>query len=327
MTPAHRILERWTRYRRRFGGKPAPTHRPLLDDAELQRLALVTQQLPESLFSFQQHSSHALTGEHASIYRGRGFEFEEHRPYQPGDEPRLLNWRLYARSGALYTKVFMEERRPQVYLVVDRGPTMRFATRRQLKVTLAARIAVCYLQYARSLGLAVGGCVLNQESQWHAPAAGAQLTQGLLAQLIAPCTPLAFDAPHAHLHSILGHLAHRMPGGSFVLLLSDFAAFDAQLAAPLLQQLAARHTVRAQQILDPVEQRLPATGAYLIDTGDVAQELRIDARDHTQRQRYQELFQQRQWVLQACCKQAGVALRTCSTTDDISTCLEPGHGR
>jgi len=298
---------------------------PLQTAAELRQLAQQAAQLPWPLLSFQYASAHHLMGESLSIYRGRGFEFDDNRPYQAGDEPRLLNWRLYARSCMLHTKVFTEERRPQLYLVVDRRAAMRFATRKQLKVTLAVRIALCYLYQAQSLGLAVGGYVLNQEEKWFAPAQGDVLMRGLLNEMVAPCAPLPLTEDTMGLQAVLGRMMHQLPAGSFILVLSDFHDLDAESAAPVLHHLAGRHDLKLVQILDPVERNLPAQGDFLIDDALSSQTVRIDGRDSGQRRRYRELFQQRQLLLQACCKRAGVSLSTCSTADSLLQCLETVH--
>ena len=50
------------------------------------------------------------TGAYVSHFRGRGMEFDESRPYQPGDDPRNIDWRVTARSSEAYTKLFREER-------------------------------------------------------------------------------------------------------------------------------------------------------------------------------------------------------------------------
>ena len=50
------------------------------------------------------------TGAYVSHFKGRGMEFDESRPYQPGDDPRNIDWRVTARSSEAYTKLFREER-------------------------------------------------------------------------------------------------------------------------------------------------------------------------------------------------------------------------
>ena len=48
-------------------------------------------------------------GSYLSSFRGRGMEYHESRPYQPGDDIRTIDWRVTARSGRTHTKVYREE--------------------------------------------------------------------------------------------------------------------------------------------------------------------------------------------------------------------------
>jgi len=296
---------------------------PLVDDTGLRELALYAQSLPWSLLEFQRHAVHPLIGETLSSYRGRGFEFEENRAYQAGDEPRLLNWRLYARAGDLYTKVFTEERRPQVFLLVDRRAAMRFATRRQLKAALAAKIGACYAYQAQHQALAVGGLILNQTADWFTPAMGEGSLHAFVQSLAAACPPLDFERDQPDLEESLQLLIHRLPARCFVLLVSDFSDLDPDSDVPLLHQMAAQHTVQAIQILDPVEQRLPTAGDFLIEDRASPQPLRIDGGDDVQQSLYTEAVKDRQSKLAACFNGCGIHFKTCTTQDDVETCLGP----
>jgi len=58
-----------------------------------------------------------MSGGYLSAFRGRGMEFHESRPYQPGDDIRAIDWRVTARSGSTHTKVYREEsERPRVVM-------------------------------------------------------------------------------------------------------------------------------------------------------------------------------------------------------------------
>lgn len=61
----------------------------------------------------------SLAGSYHSVFKGRGVEFAEVRPYQPGDDVRFIDWNVTARTGDLHTKNFTEERELLVNLVVD----------------------------------------------------------------------------------------------------------------------------------------------------------------------------------------------------------------
>ena len=317
------FIEKLSRYYRHW--LPTQSYlvqEPLLNAARIQELALYAQSLHTSLFEFHRYAAHPLIGETVSFYRGRGFEFEENRAYQAGDESRLINWRLYARAGELYSKVFSEDRRPQVFLLMDRRATMRFATRGQLKAALAAEIAACYIFQAQQQALAVGGLILNQTADWFTPAMAEVSVQNFLQSLAAACPPLDFEQDQPDLAESLQLLNHRLPAGSFVLLISDFADLDPDIDTPLLYQLAAQHTVQAIQILDPVEQHLPTHGDFLIEDMAAMQPLHIDGRDGVQQTLYTQAFEQRQSKLCDCFNSCGIAFRTCTTQDDVKTCLQ-----
>ena len=120
------------------GQSDSGVHLPLIsatDIAALAEQASLLAQLPVR----EVHDHHA--GDWASRWLGRGLDFEESRLYSPGDDIRDMDWRTTARTGRPHLKIYREERQPAVHLVVDRGATMRFGTRRRLKVTQAARVA------------------------------------------------------------------------------------------------------------------------------------------------------------------------------------------
>ena len=89
---------------------------------------------PSSIRSLQ-------AGSYVSQYKGRGMEFDESRPYHPGDDPRNIDWRVTARSSQAYTKLFREERERPVYIVTDLRSNMHFATRGSFKSVIASYLA------------------------------------------------------------------------------------------------------------------------------------------------------------------------------------------
>ena len=101
-------------------------------------------------------------GGHLSRFRGRGMEFDESRRYQPGDDPRHMDWRVTARAGAPHVKLFREERERPVWLLVDLGPSMRFGTRVAFKSAVAAQAAALLGWAAVERGDRVGGLIFDE---------------------------------------------------------------------------------------------------------------------------------------------------------------------
>src|SRR6186997_3108975 len=67
-------------------------------------------------------------GIHRSPYHGFSAEFSEYRQYTPGDDPRYLDWRLFARSDRYYVKKFEDETNLRCHLVVDGSRSMGYTT-------------------------------------------------------------------------------------------------------------------------------------------------------------------------------------------------------
>src|SRR5437667_6034012 len=82
-----------------------------------------------------------LSGNYLSTFHGTGLEFSEVREYAPGDEVRLIDWNVTARSGKPFIKVFQEERELTVILAVDISRSQNFGSRENSKRELAAQVA------------------------------------------------------------------------------------------------------------------------------------------------------------------------------------------
>jgi uncharacterized protein (DUF58 family) len=200
-----------------------------------------------------------LLGSHHGANRGRGLEFEEVRPYVPGDDSRSIDWRVTARRGRLHTKLFREERARPVWLLVDLQPGMFFGSRTQLKSEVAVRAAALLAWAAAANGDRVGAIIVNGRDTLclrpRAREAGVlPILNGLLAgQPRGPAAPLPESCAEAL--RTLGPLVHP---GSLVLGLSDFAAASSSAEA-LWAALAAHSECRLFWITDELErQGLPA---------------------------------------------------------------------
>lgn len=102
---------------------------PRLPRGLLDRFALVTS------------ARGARAGERSAREAGQSVEFLDYRPYQPGDEPRAVDWRAYARSGRLYTRLYHADRAAEVHLVLDTSPSMRLHGKRRFAAAAARLLA------------------------------------------------------------------------------------------------------------------------------------------------------------------------------------------
>lgn len=318
-----KATSRWPGLSGRFTSLTGLVNAPLIEASELDALSRYSQALPYSLLSFQQPASHPLQGEMLSSYRGSGFEFDDNRLYQAGDEPRLINWRLYARTGELYSRLFTEERKPDVFLLHDRRSNMRFGTHKQLKVTLAAQLAACCFQQARQQGLPVAGMLMQDKVDWYASKpARSQAAQHLLQAIIAPCPPLTGHDTAVSLTESLQQIVPRVKPGSFILLISDFLDLDCDAVEGILAELASKHTLRAIQILDPAELHWPAAGDFTIDDPETGLPLQIAADNKHDAIEFQRRVAEKQAEIKACFENNGIAYASYTTQDDYMHILE-----
>jgi uncharacterized protein (DUF58 family) len=98
---------------------------------KVKRIELKTRGLVNDLFG----------GEYHSAFKGRGMTFSEVREYHPGDDIRLIDWNVTARSNAPFIKIFEEERELTVYLIVDISSSGQFGSKNKLKQEIGAEIA------------------------------------------------------------------------------------------------------------------------------------------------------------------------------------------
>ena len=75
-----------------------------------------------------------MAGAYLSVFKGRGMEFDEVRPYVPGDDVRSIDWNVTARTGEPFIKRFVEERELTVMLVVDVSASLDFGSGRRSKL-------------------------------------------------------------------------------------------------------------------------------------------------------------------------------------------------
>ncbi len=97
-----------------------------------------------------------LSGQYHSVFKGRGMEFSEVRPYAPGDEVRAIDWNVSARTGQLHVKRFVEERELTVMLLCDASASTEFGSGERTKAEVAAEIAALLALSAVANGDRVG---------------------------------------------------------------------------------------------------------------------------------------------------------------------------
>lgn len=261
--------------------------------------------------AWQRHRRAMQSGQRLSPFKGRGMEYDESRPYQPGDDARRIDWRVTARTGRPHVKVFREEREQPVWLWVDYRPAMFFATRGVFKNVLAARIAALYTWQALEHGDRVGGWVIGANVTYdQPPQRGRPSALALLRHLAQASTRPDGSATAAtpELHSQF----QPVRPGSRVVLISDFRDLpDLESAV----EAVSRHSQAVLCFLyDQLEQRLPPPGRYPMSDGARKVILLTHARGLAQA--HAGRFAERQRQLMQLSQRCQARLYSCATTDN-----------
>ncbi len=231
---------------------------------------------------------HVASAGHRSAHRGRGLDFEESRRCGLGDDMRTIDWRVTARMGETYTKVYKEERERPVLVLADVGPSMAFGTRCAFKSVLAARLAALITWMAVEDDARVGGAVSGATRiRYAAPNLRSAGVMALFQALEAlQCLP-GENLRESALDAALQETANRTRVGDRLIVISDFHTLhDNGLRA--LAQCAGRAQTTAILIFDALEATLPVAADYQVTDG-LGRWL-IPGKDNRERKRYASQF-------------------------------------
>ena len=264
-----------------------------------------------------------LSGQYLSPFKGRGMEFEEARPYQPGDDIRSMDWRVTARTSKPHSKVFREERERPVLLWVDFRSPMFFATRHCFKSVLAARAAALLAWRANQLGDRVGGLMFSdQQHMEFRPGRGKPAVLHLLRQLsefsrklpAESMPPAMAEASAQSCSRALNRLLHVARPGSLVYLISDFRNLSTEFDS-VLSRLARHNELSLLHVYDPLEADLPLYGHYRVTDG--VREAEIQAEIVAHRRQYHDRFQGHQQQLMDLCQRSAARYLPLSTEQSL----------
>ncbi len=110
-----------------------------------------------------------LGGQYHSVFKGRGMDFSEVRPYAPGDEVRAIDWNVSARTGHLHVKRFVEERELTVMVLCDLSASADFGSGARTKAEVAAELAALLAFSAVQNGDRVGLALFTDEVERFVP--------------------------------------------------------------------------------------------------------------------------------------------------------------
>ncbi len=216
------------------------------------------------------------SGEYATTGIGPGSERAGAREYVPGDDARLIDWNLTARSAGTYVRNTVAEREVDTWIVSDRSASMDFGTARAEKsdVALGAAAAMGMLTVHghNRLGLLVAGTRLGAQ---YPPKTGRVWLMAVLGAIHD--TPRQEGSPDdgQDIAAAMRRLLVAQQRRSQIVVVSDFLGTD-RWAEPM-RALAVRHQVIAVHVTDPRELELPPVGILAVLDTETGQQRYVQA--------------------------------------------------
>ncbi len=209
-------------------------------------------------------------GEYHSVFKGRGMTFSEVREYQPGDDIRLIDWNVTARSGNPFIKVFEEERELTVFLIVDISASGAFGSESQLKKNIGAEIASVLGFSAIKNNDKVGLILFSDEVVKYVPPKKGK------SHVLRVIRELLYTKPNGNGSSIKDALEFLMKVSKrrcVVFLLSDFLDNKFWNSIRIANR---KHDLIGIKIYDPYEINLPDIGMIKVEDPETGSMFWID---------------------------------------------------
>jgi uncharacterized protein (DUF58 family) len=260
----------------------------------------------------RRESTGLFSGNYASAFRGGGLEFEESRPYVPGDDVRTIDWNATARQDELFVKRHREERDQTLLFALDVSASMRFGSGGCTKATTAAHALALMAAAAGRVGDGVGLVAFDSGIRAEVPIArGPSHSWRVIRTAVESAgTSRGVTSLAVALHRADTHARSR----SVVIAISDFR--DAGLLpeedtpsslSGELSRLSRRHDLVAAVVVDPREEELPAAGRFrVVDPERRGATFTVASSSRRLRERYRAAAAARRRRLELELRQCGV---------------------
>jgi uncharacterized protein (DUF58 family) len=245
-----------------------------------------------------------MAGAYLSVFKGRGMEFEEVRPYVPGDDVRSIDWNVTARTGEPHVKRFVEERELTVMLLVDVSASQDFGSGRRSKLEAAVELSALLALSAVGNGDKVGLLLFHGGADLYIPPRkggkhALRVVREVLSRGQAEPTGVSvrktlFELPRAvrqwwaklqsarkeprrstSIAAALEFCRQVLPRRAVLFLISDFMD-DGYLQ--VLRHANRKHDVVAALITDPREQVMPPAGLVTLEDAESGRVRLVDTR-------------------------------------------------
>lgn len=230
----------------------------------------------------------SLAGQYQSVFKGQGMNFEEVRPYTPGDEIRSIDWNVTARTGEPFIKKFTEEREVTVMILLDVSASGNFGSVQESKREIAAEVGALLAFSAIYNNDKVGLLLFSDQIELFIPPKKGRVHHLRLIHELFYFQPKSSKTNIEQALSYLNKVLHRQ---TILFLISDF--LDENDFSKPLAVTAKRHDVVALPIVDPVEEALPDVGVITLEDPETGEQVEVNTSSASLREKYQQAANRR----------------------------------
>jgi uncharacterized protein (DUF58 family) len=222
----------------------------------------------------------SYAGEYHSIFKGRGMEFDEVRPYQVGDEIRTVDWNVTARTGELFVKRYVEERELTVMLLVDASASENFGSIGKFKRELAAELTAVVSFAATTNNDRVGLVIFTDQVELIIPPRkGRRHVLRLIRELLA----FQPKGTGTDLKIALETVNQILKRKSIIFLVSDMLASPDSYSREL-SVTSKRHDLIGIDLSDPLEMNIENVGLLALEDPETREVIWVDTGDKSWQQ-------------------------------------------
>ena len=236
-----------------------------------------------------------LSGDYHSTFKGQGVEFDEVRPYTPGDDVRTIDWNVTAKTGLPYIKRFSEERELTILFLVDVSGSQGYGSVRRSKMELAAEVtallALTAIRNQDKIGLVLFS---DQIVKYIPPRKGRDSVMRLVREVLAAEDQATGGTDIAAALKFLNGVQKRR---AVVFLVSDFLApsrtshtshtsHTFQTFEKLLRATSRHHDMVCVPVSDPAERELPDVGLVELEDPETGALALVDTSSAAVRKRF-----------------------------------------
>ena len=229
-----------------------------------------------------------LSGDYHSTFKGQGVEFDEVRPYVPGDDVRTIDWNVTAKTGLPYIKRFSEERELTILFMVDVSGSQGYGSVRRSKMELAAEVTALLALTAIRNQDKIGLILFSDEIvKYIPPRKGRDSVMRLVREVLAAEDSATGGTDIAAALKFLNSVQKRR---AVVFLVSDFLLSSVKPQTSSFEQLlratARHHDMVCVPVSDPAEQELPDVGLVELEDPETGELVLVDTSSAAVRRRF-----------------------------------------